>query len=211
MAVYTSPKLNLYGELNETFNSTDFTTDETSLTIGDADDRYFKKSGGTISGAVQFNNGLTSSSAITAPYFTFANGGISQTSGQLGEYKFFQSAITGGSINNGTASSPAFNNISLTSGVYLVSYYHNITCTASVAFSQIISGITANSSGVYNQQAMTQSSTVSETLSSGNKYISGTYVYRASGSVTLYAPITISFTTTGTISINLGINATRLA
>ena len=39
MAVYNSPKLNLYGELNETFNSVDFTTDETSLTIGDADDR----------------------------------------------------------------------------------------------------------------------------------------------------------------------------
>ena len=29
MAVYTSPKLNLYGELNETFNSADFTTVET--------------------------------------------------------------------------------------------------------------------------------------------------------------------------------------
>ena len=31
---FTSPKINLYGELNETFNSADFTTDETSLTIG---------------------------------------------------------------------------------------------------------------------------------------------------------------------------------
>ena len=95
MAVYTSPKLNLYGLLNETFNSADFTTDETSLTIGDGDDRYFNKSGGTNSGITTFNNGLTSSSAITAPFLTFANGEISQTSGQLGEYKFFNSAKTG--------------------------------------------------------------------------------------------------------------------
>jgi len=97
MAVYSSPKLNLYGELNQTFNLADFTTDETSLTFGDGDDRYLKLSGGTISGSTTFNNGLTSSATINSPFLTLTSGsGLRQAASQLGYYRNFASAVTGG-------------------------------------------------------------------------------------------------------------------
>jgi len=65
------------------------------------DDRYFKKSGGTISGITTFNNGLTSSSEISIPFLTLTSAsGLTQGIGQLGEYKSFSSAITGDSIQN---------------------------------------------------------------------------------------------------------------
>ena len=212
MADYTSPKLNLYGELNETFNSADFTTDETSLTIGDGDDRYLKKSGGTISGAVQFNNGLTSSSAISTPFLTLTAGsGLTQGIGQLGEFKSFQSAITGGSIQNGSVSTPTFNTLSLSAGVWLVQYYHNISCTTSITFNSIFTGLTTSSSGIYSQST-SQSSHVSETMATGNKYIlGGPYIVRYGTTTSIYAPITMSFTSAGTVTVALGISAIRLA
>ena len=213
MAVYSTPKLNLYGELNETFNSVDFTTDETSLTIGDGDDRYLKLSGGTISGAVQFNNGLTSSATISTPFLTLTAGsGITQAASQLGYYRSFASAITGGSINNGTVSSPTHNTLSLSSGVWLVQYYHVISSTASITFNSIVTGITTSSTGIYSQST-SQSSFVTETMSTGNnKYISGgPYIWRNTGTTSLYAPITMSYTTGGTVTVQLGISAVRLA
>ena len=212
MAVYTSPKLNLYGELNETFNSVDFTTDETSLTIGDGDDRYLKLSGGTITGLTTFNNGLTSSSAISTPFLTLTAGsGLTQAASQLGYYRNFASAITGGSINNGTVSSPTHNTLSLSSGVWLVQYYHVISCTTSITFNSIFTGLTTSSSGIYSQST-SQSSHVTETMSTGNKYISGgPYIWRNTGTTSLYAPITMSYTTAGTVTIALGISAVRLA
>jgi hypothetical protein len=212
MAVYTSPKLNLYGELNETFNSADFTTDETSLTIGDGDERYLKLSGGTISGSTTFNNGLTSSATISTPFLTLTSGsGLTQAASQLGYYRNFASAITGGSINNGTVSTPTFNTLSLSSGVWLVQYYHNISCTASITFNSIITGITTSTVGVYNQ-ITSQSTYVSETMATGNKYISGgPYIWRNGGTTSLYAPITMSYTTAGVPTVALGISAIRIA
>jgi hypothetical protein len=128
----------------------------------------------------------------------------------LGNYRNFSSAITGGSISNGTVSAPSFNVLSMGAGVYIVSYYHNITCTASVTFTQITHGITTSSSGVYTQST-SQSSYVSETLASGNKYISGTYTFRTASTVNLYAPILITYSTAGTITDTLGISAIRIA
>ena len=210
MASYNPPTLHL-GQLNNVFNSSDFLTDETNLTIGEADTRYLKLSGGTETGLVNFNNGLSSSATITLPSITFSNTvGISQTNNQLGYYKTFNSAITGGSVNNGTVSSPSFNNLLLGPGVWIVNFYFNITCTASITFSQIIYGITNSSTGVY-VQSTTNSNTISETLASGNKYISGSYNYRSATSSTVYAPITISYTTAGVVTINLGINAIKIA
>ena len=70
--------------------------------------------------------------------------------------------------------------------------------------------VTTSSWGVYTK-ATTNSSYASETLPSGNKYISGTYIFRTSGTVSVYAPITMSFTTAGTITVALGINAIRVS
>ena len=215
MSLYTAPTLH-NGKLNSVFNSSDFEENSTALTIGTADARYLKLSGGTETGSVTFNNGLTSSSTSTfsqgiiTPTITLGTAGMSQTTAQIGYYRSFASAITGGSISNGTASAPTFNVLSLSSGVYIVSYYHNISCTASVTFSQITHGITTSSSAVYTQ-ATTNSSYASETLPSGNKYISGTYIFRTSGTVSVYAPIPMSFTTAGTITVALEINAIRVA
>ena len=212
MAVYTSPKLNLYGDLNETFNSADFTTDETSLTIGDGDERYLKLSGGTVSGTTTYNNGLTALSTISTPFLTLTSGsGLTQAASQLGYYRNFASAITGGSINNGTVSTPTFNTLSLSSGVWLVQYYHNISCTASITFNSIITGITTSTVGVYSQ-ITSQSSYVSETMATGNKYISGgPYIWRNGGTTSIYAPITMSFTTGGVVTVALGMSAIRIA
>jgi hypothetical protein len=209
MTSYNAPTLHL-GALNPVFNSSDFSSDSTALTQGSANSTYLKLSGGTETGLVTFNNGLTSNATITVPTITLIGGGITQTASQIGYPKVFNSAITGGSISNGSASSPSFNTISVGSGVWIISYYHNITCTASITFSQITTGITTSSTGVFSQLT-SQSSSVSETLASGNKYISGTYVFRTASSVSLYAPITMTFSTAGTVTDTLGINATRLA
>jgi hypothetical protein len=199
------------GQLNNVFNSSDFLTDETNLTIGEGDTRYLKSSGGTATGLVNFNNGLSSSATVTVPSITLNQSlGISQTNNMIGFLKTFSSAITGGSINNGTVSSPAFNTVLLGPGVWMVSYYHNITCSASVTFTQIVHGITTSSTGGYSQ-VTSQSSYVSETLASGSKYLSGTYIYRNAFSANVYAPILITYTTAGTVTINLGMNAIRIA
>jgi hypothetical protein len=210
MTTYTAPTLHL-GSLNTVFNSSDFTTDTTALTVGDGDERYLKLSGGTETGLVTFNNGLTSSATITTPTITFSGGAIVQTAAQLGYTKTVNLAIAGGSISNGTVSLPSYNAMTLSSGVYIISYYHNITCTASVTFSKIVTGLTTNSSGVYTATT-TNSSYASETIPVGDtKQISGTYTYRATGSTIIYAPILLSHTTTGVITINFGITAMRIA
>ena len=103
-----------------------------------------------------------------------------------------------------------FRNLSLTSGIYIVSYYHNITCTASVTFTKLVHGITTSSTGNYTQ-ATSQSSYASEIMDSGNKYISGTYTFRTGGTVSIYAPITMTYTTAGTITDTLGMTAIRIA
>jgi len=210
MTSYSVPTLHL-GVLNPVFNSSDFSTDTSSLSVGTANSTYLKLSGGTETGLVTFNNGLTSSATITSPSITFNNTlGQGQGANMLGAYRIFSSAITGGSISNGTVSAPSFNTLSMGAGVYIVSYYHNITCTASITFSQITHGITTSSTGVYTQ-ATSQSSYVSETLASGNKYISGTYTFRTGSTVQLYAPILIAYSTAGTVTIALGISSIRIA
>jgi hypothetical protein len=210
MALYTKPTLH-NGSLNTVFNTSDFEENSTALTIGTADSRYLKLSGGTETGNVSFTNGLTSSATVTVPTITFSAGPITQTAAQLGYTRSFNSAITGGSLVNGGASAPSFNTLSISSGVYIITYYHTIYCTASVTFSQIVHGITTSSTGVYTNQATTQSSYVSETLATGNKYITGTYTFRSGGTQNIYAPLTITYTTTGTVSINLGMTAMRIA
>jgi len=195
------------GVLNSVVNTSDLTTNNTTSTLNIATAayaRYLKWSDGTETGNVTFIQG------ITTPTITFANAGISQTSSQIGYFKSFNGAIAGVSISNGSVSSPSFNSLTLGSGVWIISYYHNITCTASITFSQLVHGVNTSSTGSYTQ-ATTQSSHVSETLASGNKYISGTYIQRNTTSITMYATITMTYTTAGTITVTLGMNAIRIA
>ena len=137
MSLYTAPTLH-NRTLNTLFNTSDFEENTTALTIGTVDSRYLKLSGDTETGNVIFNQ------AITVPSVSLVAGIITQTSGQIGYFKSFASAITGGSVQNGSVSSPAFNSLLLGPGVWMISYYHNITCTASVTFSQIVHGVTAS-------------------------------------------------------------------
>ena len=89
--------------------------------------------------------------------------------------------------------------------------YHNISCTSSITFNSIITGLTTSSSGVYSQST-SQSSYVTETMATGNKYISGgPYIVRYGTTTSIYAPITMSFTTAGTVTVALGISAIRIA
>jgi hypothetical protein len=220
MSLYTKPTLHL-GELNTVFNPSDFEENSTALTVGTGDNRYLKLSGGTETGFVTFNNGISTNTingnvsfnnAITVPSITLSGSGTaSQTSAQIGYYKSVALAITSGSISNGTPSTPSYNVISIPAGVWIVSYYHNITCTASITFSYILHGLTTASNGTYPNQATVSTSTASETLASGNKLISQTYVVRNSTTTNWYAPITITYTTAGTPTINFGLSAVRLA
>jgi hypothetical protein len=206
MSSYNTPILH-NGVLNSVVNASDLTTTNinSTLNVSTADARYLKLSGGTETGNVTFNQ------SVTVPSITLSSGIITQTSSQIGYYKIFGSAITGGSVSNGTASSPSFNALSLGPGVWIVNYYHNISCTASITFSQIVHGVTTSSSGGYTNQANTQSCYVSETLASGNKYISGTYFVRHSTTTSYYAPITMTYSTAGTITVGLGMSAIRIA
>jgi hypothetical protein len=210
MALYTKPTLH-NGSLNTVFNTSDFEENSTALTIGTADSRYLKLSGGTETGNVSFSNGLTSSGTLTVPSITFNAGAIVQTAAMLGYTKSVVTAIANASVLNGTVSAPAYNTMTLSSGVYIISYYHILTCTASLTLSKIIHGITSSSTGVYTQTT-TNSSYASETIDVGvSKQISGTYMYRNTGSQAIYAPITISYVTTGVITIGSGITAMRIA
>jgi hypothetical protein len=211
MSIYNPPVLHL-GVLNPIFNALDFTNTSplTNLTQAAADARYLKLTGGTETGSVVFSQGLTSSQTVTVPSITLSSNTNAQTTNQVGSLRSFTSAISGGSVQYGSASSPAFNTISLPAGVWVISYYHNITCTASITLSQITHGVTTSSSGVY-AQATSQASYVSETIASGNKYISGTYFVRPSATTSYYAPLLITYSTAGTVTINLGISAIRIA
>jgi hypothetical protein len=212
MSSYNTPVLH-NGSLNSVVNTSDLTTNNTTSTLNmaTADSRYLKLSGGTETGTVSFSNGLTSSATVTVPTITFSAGAIVQTAAMLGYTRSVNLAIAGGSISNGLVSSPAYNTLTLSSGVYMVSYYHNITCTASVTFLQITHGITASSTGVYTSTT-TNSSYASETIAVGvTKQISGTYMYRCVGAQSIYAPITLTYVTTGVITINFGITAIRIA
>jgi hypothetical protein len=206
MSSYNTPILH-NGVLNSVVNASDLTTTNinSTLNVSTADARYLKLSGGTETGNVTFNQ------SVTVPSITLSSGIITQTSSQIGYNKTVGLAITGGSVQNGSSSSPSYNTISLNAGVWIVTYYHNINCSASVTFSQIVHGLTLSSAGNYTNQATTCSSTVSEVLASGNKYITQTYVVRHSATTSYYAPILISYTTAGVVTINFGFSATRIA
>jgi len=206
MSISTKPILH-NGNLNSTINVSDMENSSltSNLTIAQGDSRYVQSSGSNIiSASTIFNN------SVSLPSITLNSNSNSQTSGQIGYYSTFNSAISGGSIQNGSLSTPTFNTISLPAGVYMINYYYNITCTASVTFSQIISGISTSTSS-FNSQSMTTSSYVSETLASGNKYISGTYFVRPSSTTNYYGQLLITYSTSGTMSSNLGISAIRIA
>lgn len=203
MALYNSPKLKL-GGLNTIFNPDDFNENDEPVTIGIGDARYLKLTGGTETGSVIFNQ------SITVPSITLSSNSISQTSSQVGYLKSFSSAITGGSVQNGSVITPSFNTISLTAGVWIINYYHSISCTASITYSLIQHGITTSSTGTFLQSSSTNSYS-SETVASGNRYCSGSYFVRPSSTTSYYAPILISCTTAGTITINLGISGIRIA
>lgn len=202
MALYNIPVLH-NGLLNPIFNPLDFTNSSPliNLTQSAGDARYLRLiAGGTVSGNTTF------SQAITVPSITLSGGTNAQTSSQVGYYKPFNSIITGGSLQNGSASSPAFNTLSLPAGVWLVSYYNNITCTASITFTQITHCLTTSSTGGFNQVS-SQSSSVSETLASGSKYCSGTYAVRPSTTTSYYVPILMTYSTSGTPTVGLGMSA----
>ena len=49
-------------------------------------------------------------------------------------------------------------------------------------------------------------------MATGNKYISGgPYIWRNSGTTSIYAPITMSFTTGGVVTVARGMSAIRIA
>jgi hypothetical protein len=211
--------------LNSLINVSDMETNNSTntLTIATADARYLKLSGGTELGAVNFNGNTTYSSsttethngnatfsnAITVPYVNLSTTSNSQTSSQIGYQKSFVSALSGGSVVSGSLIS--YNNLtSVNAGVWIINYYFSAVSTASVTYTAIIHGLnTSNSSFNY---ASSTSSYVSETVpTSTYKYMSGTYVVRPSASSTYYALINMSFTTSGTMTVQLGINATRIA
>jgi len=53
---------------------------------------------------------------------------------------------------------------------------------------------------------------MTETMATGNKYISGgPYIWQNSGTTSIYAPITMLYTTAGTVTVALGISAIRIA
>jgi hypothetical protein len=129
----------------------------------------------------------------------------------LGFFRQVNLAIAGGSISNGTPSSPSYLSISLEAGVWMVQYYHTITCTDVLTLTQITHGITGSAVGTYYNKN-SQSSYATETIPiSGAKYITNTLIIRSTTTQNFYSPITISYTTTGTITINYGIYAVRIA
>jgi len=209
-ALYNAPNLK-FGVLNSVFNPSDIQDNTEPITVAEGDERYLKLSGGTVSGTLSLTNGLTSNAAVNVPTVTLTSNTNAQTTNQIDFRVFLTRAITAGSVQNGTVSTPNFNTISLTAGVWVVTTYHNITCTASITFNYLQHGLTTSSTGVYDN-TMSQSSFASETMANtGNKLCSGSYIIRPSTTTSYYAPILISYSTGGTITINMGITAIRMA
>jgi hypothetical protein len=220
MSLYTKPTLH-NGKLNTQFNPSDFEENNTSLTVGTADDRYLKLSGGTETGLVTFTNGLSTNAingnvtfnqAIIVPSITFSSNNQNQTVGQLGYNKTINVSVTGATVlNNGLVTTPTLNVVYFEAGVWIISYYHSLYSTTDLTITQTTHGVTGSSSGTfYNRNS--QSTFYTELIPAGSyKYITNQYIIRISGNQNLYCPIAVTYSTTGSMTLLSGISGIRIA